>query len=142
VIADAHLGVQAPLLGHVAERQAICVREQPAAPADRALVRRLDAHHDPHGRGLPSPVGAEEPEDPPALDGERQAAQGDRPPGPPAQPGQLEWAGPMPAVVAPPVRSAASETDKAHPARRVAHGTESGRDMSAASAAILRARPL
>jgi len=97
VIADAHLRVQAPLLGHVAERQAIGVGEQPAAPADRARIRRLDTHHDPHGRGLPGPVGAEEPEDLPGFDGERQAVQGDRPPVPPAQPGQLERARPIPA---------------------------------------------
>jgi len=92
VIAHAHLRVQAPLLGHVGKRQAIGAGENPAAPADHALVGPLDAHHDPHGRRLPVPVGPEEPEDPPGFDGERQAVQGHRPPVPPAQPGQLERA--------------------------------------------------
>jgi hypothetical protein len=92
VIVRAHLRVQAPLLGHVAERQPIGAREQPAAPADRALVRQVNAHHDPHGRCLSRPAAAEEPEDPPGFDGERQAVQGDHPPVPPAQPGQLERA--------------------------------------------------
>jgi hypothetical protein len=68
LVADAHLRVQAALLGHVAEAPAHRGVDRPALPAHLAAVGLEDAEHDPHRGRLARPVGADEAEEPARLD--------------------------------------------------------------------------
>mgnify|MGYP000471954893 CR=1 FL=1 len=60
LLADLHLGVQAPFLGHVADAAAGVGVEGGAPPGHRAGVGGEHAHDDAHGGGLPRAVGADE----------------------------------------------------------------------------------
>ena len=74
VLADPHLGIRGRGLRQVAERGARRVRlAHDVVPGDagRAGARREEARQDPHRRGLPGAVGAEEADDLPFPHGER-----------------------------------------------------------------------
>jgi hypothetical protein len=66
------------LLGHVAEAPAHRGVDRPALPADLAAVGLEHAQHDPHRRRLAGPIGADEAEELPRLDRERQPVERDR----------------------------------------------------------------
>ncbi len=76
LVSDPHLGVQAPLLGHVAEPGAIRVTDAAAVPADLSGVQSQQAEDGPHGRGLACAVAAQEPEHAAGLHGERAPVEG------------------------------------------------------------------
>ena len=63
LVENPHLRVEAPLLGHVAELEALRRPDGPAPPPDRSPVGPLDAENDPHRSRLACAVGAEETED-------------------------------------------------------------------------------
>src|SRR5829696_10209867 len=77
LVPDPHLGVQAALLGHVAEAAAGLGVDRPATPAHLPLVRLQHPEHDPHGGGLPGAVRPDESEHLAFPDGERQVVKGD-----------------------------------------------------------------
>ena len=76
LLLDAHLGVQAALLRHVAEPGAQGLVDGPALPPDRAGVGGQDAEDDAHRGGLPGAVGAHETEHLAWRNGEREPVQG------------------------------------------------------------------
>src|SRR3954468_20914776 len=90
LVGDAHLRIQAALLGHVAEPGARRGVDRPAAEAHLAGVRREDAEHDAHGGGLARAVGADEAEELPLAHGEAEAVERDRLAVAPAQAVELE----------------------------------------------------
>ena len=75
---DAHLRIQAALLGHVAERPLHLAGDRLAAPAHVAGVGLQHAERDPHRRRLAGTVGADEADDLALGDVERQAVERDR----------------------------------------------------------------
>ena len=60
LVAHPHVGVEAPLLRHVAEAAALLDPELAAVVAHRPAVGRDDPEDDPHGGGLPRPVRPEQ----------------------------------------------------------------------------------
>jgi hypothetical protein len=76
LVPDPHLGVQAPLLGHVAEAAAGLGVDRAATPAHLAPVGLQHPEDDPHGGGLAGTVRPHEPEHLPFPDGERQVVEG------------------------------------------------------------------
>jgi hypothetical protein len=77
MVGDAHLRVQAALLGHVAEPRAGGGVDPLPVPADLAAVRLEDAEHDPHGGRLARAVGADEAEHLAGPDVEAEPVEGD-----------------------------------------------------------------
>ena len=77
LLRHAHLGVQAALLGHVADPPAGLEGQGHAQPAHRSGVGREHAQHHPHRRGLAGAVAPHEPEQLPGTDLEGQPVYGD-----------------------------------------------------------------
>ena len=75
LVADAHLRVQAALLGHVAEPAARGRVDLPALPADLARVGLEDAQDDPHRGRLARPVRADEAEQAAGRGAEREVVE-------------------------------------------------------------------
>ena len=63
LVEQRHLRVQAALLGHVSEPQAIALTDHVAVPLHRAVDRADDPHHRAHRRGLAGAVAADQPDD-------------------------------------------------------------------------------
>src|SRR5215218_8555649 len=93
LVPDPHLGVEAALLGHVAEAAAGLGVDRSATPADLAPVGLQHPQHDPHGGGLAGTVGSHEPEHLAFPHGEREVVQRDDVTVAAAQPLQLEHLG-------------------------------------------------
>ena len=72
----AHLRVQAPLLGHVADSPSRREVERGPGPAHLAGIGGQHAQHDPHRRGLARAVAADEPEQLAGADGEGEVLEG------------------------------------------------------------------
>ena len=75
LVADLHARVQAALLGHVPDAPPDGEVDRPAVPAHLARVGLQHAEHDPHGRRLARPVGADEADDLARADLHREVAQ-------------------------------------------------------------------
>ncbi len=67
-VEHAHVAVEAALLRHVAPHATVVVGDRAVAPRQGAGVGCEHAEQDAHQRGLPGPVGTEEPDDPPGRD--------------------------------------------------------------------------
>ncbi len=76
LLTDAHPGVQAALLGHVAEAQARPAVDRLALPSDLAAIRPGQPEDAAHRRGLARAVWPEEADDPAGSGGERRAVEG------------------------------------------------------------------
>lgn len=80
LFSDAHLGVEAAFLGHVAEAAPLLLAYRSPVPADLAAVGLGHAHDDAHRGGLARAVRADEAADPPGVHGERHTVErGHRP---------------------------------------------------------------
>ena len=77
LLADAHAGVEAALLGHVAEAAAFGVGDWVGMPADAAGVEMDEAEDAAHGRGLARAVRPEEAEHAPGLSAQAAIIEGD-----------------------------------------------------------------
>ncbi len=77
LLEQAHLRVQAALLGHVAEAAAVGVGERGAAEGHRAAVGREHAEDDPHRGGLAGAVAADESGEAAVADGEAHRIEGE-----------------------------------------------------------------
>ena len=77
LLEQAHLRVQAALLGHVAEAAAVGVGERGAAEGHRAAVGREHAEDDPHRGGLAGAVAADEAGEAAVADGEAHRVEGE-----------------------------------------------------------------
>ena len=77
VAIDAHLRIQAALLGHVAEQALVLAGDRRAAPEHLAGVGLEHAEGDPHRGRLAGAVGPDEADDVARGDGERQVVERD-----------------------------------------------------------------
>src|ERR1700681_89298 len=76
LLQDSHLGIEAALLGHVAEAPPCLERDRRSAPVDLSRIGGERAHHDPHRGGLAGAIGANESEELAGPNIEAQVAQG------------------------------------------------------------------
>jgi hypothetical protein len=77
LLGDAHLRIEAPLFGHVADAAPRRERQGNAGPANHARVGVQHAEHDPHRRRLAGPVAPDEAEHLSRADLEAQIIEGD-----------------------------------------------------------------